>query len=106
MVDFISIFIQDKAQTLRELKLPNDPSYSLMEMLRSSELPVLGTCDGMALCASCHIYIHSKHQLPPVNDEEQRLLDSLNNSHENSRLSCQLRIHESLHKLHIEIAPD
>ncbi len=77
-----------------------------MELLRSSELPIPGTCDGMALCASCHIYVLSDQHLSDKNEDEQRLLDSLANSHENSRLSCQLRMGESLHKLILEIAPE
>ncbi len=77
-----------------------------MEMLRASELPIAGTCDGLALCASCHVFIHSDNDLPLMNTSELQLLDSLPNSKSNSRLSCQLRMNESLHNLVIEIASE
>jgi ferredoxin len=103
-MDFITIFIKDKTQNKREFILPNDPAFSLMEMLRASELPVLGTCGGIALCASCHIYVLSDNALPKQNEEELKLLDSLHNYQSNSRLSCQLRMNDKLHQLTIEIA--
>ncbi|MBK8449896.1 MAG: 2Fe-2S iron-sulfur cluster binding domain-containing protein [Saprospiraceae bacterium] len=103
-MEFINIYIRDRSKTDHVIELPNDPAYSLMEMLRAAELPILGTCGGMALCASCHIYILSSHKLPNKNNAEEQLLDSLINSKENSRLACQLHIHESLDQLIIEIA--
>lgn len=103
-MEFITIYIQDKVHAKREFILPNEPAFSLMEMLRANELPIPGTCDGIALCASCHIYILSDHALTQKNDEEIKLLDSLPNSEINSRLSCQLRMNESLDKLYIELA--
>ncbi len=103
-MEYITIYIKDKTDKNRAVTLPNDPAFSLMEMLRAAELPILGTCGGMALCASCHIYIHSNHVLPEISEEEARTLDSLPNFKANSRLSCQLRISESLDQLQIEIA--
>jgi 2Fe-2S ferredoxin len=105
-MEFLTIFIKDKTQNIQEIILPNDPSFSLMELLRAAELPILGTCGGMALCASCHIYIHSNHTLPQKSDSENLVLDGLPNSQINSRLSCQLRMNDSLDKLFIELATD
>jgi 2Fe-2S ferredoxin len=103
-MEFITIYIKEKEQEIKKFLLPNDPSYSLMELMRAVELPVPGTCGGIALCASCHIYVLSEHNLSIANEEEISLLDSLPNSKNNSRLSCQLRINESLNNLIIEIA--
>ncbi len=103
-MDTIHIQVLDKHKNILELELPNDPAYSLMEMLRASELPVLGTCGGLALCASCHIYIHSNHDLPPLKEAEELLLDTLPNSNPSSRLACQLTISEGLNGLVCELA--
>lgn len=103
-MDFITIFIKDKTGFKHTLSLPNDASYSLMELLRSAELPVLGTCGGIALCASCHLYILSNHDLGPKSEAEEMMLDSLHNMQENSRLSCQLRINEMLDGLECQLA--
>jgi ferredoxin-2, mitochondrial len=103
-MEFITLYIRDKNSNLHEIQLPNDPAFSLMELLRAAELPILGTCGGMALCASCHIYIHSPVQLHEQNEAEERLLDSLMNSRDNSRLSCQIRMSDKLEGLILEIA--
>ncbi len=105
-MEFITVYIKDKTKINHEIQLPNDPAFSLMELLRASELPIQGTCGGITLCASCHVYIHSTHILPEQKEEEIKLLDSLHNFQKNSRLSCQLRINESLDKLEIEIAAE
>jgi len=75
-----------------------------MELLKDSELPILGTCGGMALCASCHIYVHSENNLPAIKDAEELLLDSLVNSQQNSRLACQIPVGDYLDQLILEIA--
>ncbi|MBK9108142.1 MAG: 2Fe-2S iron-sulfur cluster binding domain-containing protein [Saprospiraceae bacterium] len=105
-MDYIRIKVIDKTKEIHELELPNDPAYSLMELFRACELPVLGTCGGMALCASCHIFVHSANSLPDIKPEEAQLLDSLPNSAENSRLSCQLPVSELLDGLICELAAD
>ena len=44
-------------------------SMNMMELCKSAELPVEGTCGGMAMCASCHCYVESDHDLPEMSDE-------------------------------------
>ncbi|MBK8955762.1 MAG: 2Fe-2S iron-sulfur cluster binding domain-containing protein [Saprospiraceae bacterium] len=105
-MDTLLIKVIDKNKQVQELELPNDPAYSLMELFRACELPVLGTCGGMALCASCHIFVHSATLLPPMNDDEKQLLDSLPNSQENSRLSCQIPVSENINGLVCELASE
>ncbi len=105
-LEVIHIQIIDKLNQKHELQFPNDSSYSLMEMLRAAELPILGTCGGLALCASCHVYILSNQSLPNMKVEEEHLLDSLHNSKSNSRLSCQLRVNDILDGLICQLAPE
>ena len=50
-------------------------NLNLMELMKIHELPVEGTCGGMALCASCHVYIKSNHELPEMSNDEQAMLD-------------------------------
>jgi ferredoxin-2, mitochondrial len=104
MKEVITIYLRNKDGQFIPLEFPNEEGFSLMELLRASELPVLGTCGGISLCGSCHIYIHSQHALHPPSDEELQMLDTLHNCKSNSRLSCQLRINESLDQLKIELA--
>jgi len=70
------------------------------------ELPVEGTCGGMALCASCQIYSESDHDLLQRNDDEQAMLDEAWHVEDNSRLGCQIPISEKLEGLVVRIAPE
>ena len=79
---------------------------NLMEALKIYELPVEGICGGMAMCASCHCYIQSDHQLPPQKTDEEAMLDETTEVKGNSRLACQLHINNDLDGLEIELAPE
>ena len=49
----ITIFLKDRTGKEHELIAPTDMAMNLMELCKAYELPVEGTCGGMALCASC-----------------------------------------------------
>lgn len=79
------------------VEIPEGISLSLMEVLKGSDYPILATCGGMALCATCRVEVlNGLEQLPPAGDEELDILDTLPFADETSRLSCQLRVNESL----------
>lgn len=103
--NIINITVKDRKGEVHKLQAPTDMSLNLMEVLKSYELPVEGTCGGMALCASCHCYVHSDHDLNPASDDEEDMLDQAFFVEDNSRLSCQLKISESLDNLEVELAP-
>jgi len=105
MSDSIHIKVKDREGTIHELEAPTDMSLNLMEVLKAHELPVEGTCGGMALCASCHCYIQSDHELSTPSDDEEDMLDQAFFVEDNSRLSCQITIKESLDGLDVELAP-
>lgn len=104
-MDMIKITILDREGVEHELDAPTDMGLSVMELCKSYELPVEGTCGGMALCASCHVYVHSGHDLPEPTDDELAMLDSAFFVKTNSRLGCQIKLHDSLDGLKLELAP-
>jgi len=103
--NIISIKVIDRKGDTHELEAPTDMNLNLMEVFKSYELPVEGTCGGMALCASCHCYVLSDHELREASDDEEDMLDQAFFVEDNSRLSCQLKINESLDKLEVKLAP-
>jgi ferredoxin-2, mitochondrial len=103
--NIINIKIRDRAGKNHAVKAPTDMAMSLMEVCKSYELPVEGTCGGMALCASCHVYVISNHQLPAQNEAELDMLDQAFFVKENSRLACQIKIKNELDGLSVELAP-
>ena len=59
MDGIVNIKVTDREGVTHEIEAPTDMNMNLMEICKSYELPVEGTCGGMALCASCHMYILS-----------------------------------------------
>jgi 2Fe-2S ferredoxin len=76
-----------------------------MELAKASALPVEGTCGGMALCASCHMYVTSKHDLPSPSDDELNMLDQAFFVEQNSRLGCQIKLTDEMDGLEVRLAP-
>lgn len=89
----ITIYVADDAGQRTAHQLPTDMGLSLMEALKASDYPILATCGGMALCATCHIRLLEGSANPP-SDEELDMLDTLLNASDESRLSCQIRLSE------------
>jgi len=105
MEDIITITVIDREGGEHKLEAPTDMNMNLMEVCKSYELPVEGTCGGMALCASCHCYVESDHELPEQSEDEEDMLDQAFFVEDNSRLGCQIRIKEELDGLKVKLAP-
>jgi len=105
MDNIIRINIVDREGNDHILDAPTDMGMNVMEMCKSYQLPVEGICGGMALCASCHVYVLSDHTLPPPSEDEENMLDQAFFVKHNSRLSCQLKITEDLDGLSAALAP-
>lgn len=101
----VKITVIDRNDQAHELEAPTDMNMNLMEVCKSYELPVEGTCGGMAMCASCHCYVESEHELTEASDDEEDMLDQAFNVENNSRLGCQIPITEDLDGLVVKLAP-
>ena len=101
----INITVVDREGTPHDLQAPTDMNMNLMEICKSYELPVEGTCGGMALCASCHCYLESEHELPEQSEDEEDMLDQAFFVEDNSRLGCQIRLVDALEGLRVRLAP-
>jgi len=101
----IKLTVIDREDKPHELEAPTDMNMNLMEVCKAYELPVEGTCGGMALCSTCHVYVQSDHDLPELNDAEEDMLDQAFFVEDNSRLGCQLRITDELEGLVVRLAP-
>lgn len=101
----ILVTVVDRENAPHHLEAPTDMGLNLMELCKSYELPVEGTCGGMALCASCHVYVQTDHALPEPSDDELAMLDSAFFVQTNSRLGCQIKLHDELDGLEVRLAP-
>jgi ferredoxin-2, mitochondrial len=106
MKDLVNLTIIDRQGIATVHEAPTDMNLNLMEFMKAAEYPVKGTCGGMALCSTCHIYIESDHSLHPMTDDEEAILDQAFFVNAKSRLGCQIHIDESLDGLVFRIAPE
>ncbi|MFT5832589.1 MAG: ferredoxin [Cognaticolwellia sp.] len=105
MKDIINVTVIDREGVEHQLEAPTDMNMNMMEVCKAYDLPVEGTCGGMALCASCHCYILSDHELAEASDDEEDMLDQAFFVEDNSRLGCQIRIKEEIDGLKVRLAP-
>ena len=101
----IKVTVVDREDVEHNIDAPTDMNLNMMEICKASELPVEGTCGGMALCASCHCYVLTDHELPAASDDEEDMLDQAFFVEDNSRLGCQIKLHNGLDGLKIKLAP-
>ncbi|CAN5298912.1 2Fe-2S iron-sulfur cluster-binding protein [soil metagenome] len=101
----IRLTIIDREGVPHILEAPTDMNLNIMEICKAYELPVEGTCGGMALCASCQVYLESDTVLPEQSDAELGMLDEAFFVKNNSRLGCQIRITEEIQGIVLRLAP-
>lgn len=105
----ITIRITDRNGITHEVVAPTDMSMNLMEVIRSYELAeegTIGVCGGMAMCASCQVYIvEGQDLLTEMGAEEDAMLAEAFHVQDNSRLGCQIPITEEINGLQVQIAP-
>jgi len=102
----INITIIDREGKSQTYEAPTDMNMNLMEFCRAVELPVKGECGGMAMCATCQVYVESNTELPEKTDGEIDMLDQAFFVKENSRLGCQIHLHEGIEGLVVRLAPE
>ena len=102
----IKVTVLDREGNAQELEAPTDMNMNIMELCKAYELPVKGTCGGMAMCSTCHCYILSDHELPEMQDAEEDMLDQAFFVEDNSRLGCQLMLSDDMDGLKLQLAPE
>lgn len=106
MENTITVVIIDREGIRHELDAPTDMNMNVMELCRVYELPVEGACGGMAMCATCQCYLESDTTLPEQSDAELDMLDQAFYVKGNSRLGCQIHIHDAIDSIVLRLAPE
>ena len=102
----ININIIDRERNKHSIVVPTDMNMNLMEACKSYEFPIEGICGGMAMCASCHVYVNSDILLNDISEDEKAMLSEAFNIKSSSRLGCQIQITKELDGMTFEIAPE
>ena len=100
------VIVVDREGAERELDAPD--GVTLMEPLRDMDEGIAAICGGMCSCATCHVYVdlHWVGRLPEPMSDEGDMLGDLISRRDNSRLSCQITLKDSLSGLKVTIAPE
>jgi 2Fe-2S ferredoxin len=84
-------------------------SLSVMEAIRDAGFDeLLALCGGVCSCATCHVYVDPAFAtlLPAISEDEDDLLESSSHRRPTSRLSCQIRLDDTLSGLRVTIAEE
>lgn len=104
----VNLKITDRNGMLHEIIAPTDMSMNLMEVIRSYELAeggTIGVCGGMAMCASCQVYVvEGGENLQEMGEEEEAMLSEAFHVKDNSRLGCQIFVTPEIEGLEIQLA--
>jgi 2Fe-2S ferredoxin len=93
-------------QTGTEHEIEGVAGWRVMEIIRDHGLPIKAECGGACACATCHVYVDPAwiDKIAPMRDEENEMLDEAFDLQDNSRLSCQIIMDESLDGLKLTLA--
>lgn len=89
-------------------EMPLKPGNTLMQAITDAGVSdLLALCGGVCSCATCHVHVAPSFvdRLPPRSEDEQALLELSEHFCDTSRLSCQIRLDDSLAGLQVTIAP-
>lgn len=66
---------------------------------------VLGECGGSLACGTCHVYVDERFAplLPPIEGDEDAMLELASDRRDTSRLCCQLRMTTELDGLVLQV---
>ena len=88
----IKVTYIDCEGTAREIEA--EEGIDLMDVAVDNLVPGIdGDCGGVAACATCHVHVAPDwlNKLPPMEEEEDAMLELADDRNESSRLACQLK---------------
>ncbi|HVZ46555.1 MAG TPA: 2Fe-2S iron-sulfur cluster-binding protein [Ramlibacter sp.] len=78
---------------------------TVLEAAKANDLPMVGTCGGSMVCATCHVKICAadRARLPPPTEDEEDTLDLAFGVTADSRLGCQIELTDALEGIRIQL---
>jgi ferredoxin len=89
--------------TERPIDVPS--GTTILEAAKANDLPIVGTCGGSMVCATCHVMIDGpdRAKLPPPSEDEEDALDLAFGVTADSRLGCQIHLADELDGIRIRL---
>lgn len=90
-------------------RLEVEEGVSLMEAAVKNGIPgIPADCGGACSCATCHVYFSPEwfERLSPMAADEEAMMESVDDPHPTSRLSCQVRLVAALDGIEVRVPED
>jgi 2Fe-2S ferredoxin len=92
-----------------EREIIGETGLSVMEVIREGGVDeLLALCGGGCSCGTCHVHVDPEFaaKLPPIDEDEDDVLDGVDGRDATSRLSCQLPFGPALDALRVRIGEE
>ncbi len=88
-----------------ERELEAAAGSTILDIARTADLPLEGTCGGQMACATCHVVVDAAwaKRLPRPSPEESEMIALAVRPQPRSRLGCQVRLADELDGLRFEV---
>jgi len=87
-------------------KVVDAPAGStILEIAHSNNIDIEGACEGVMACSTCHVIVEPEWhcKLPPLEEDEQDMLDLAVGLTRTSRLGCQIVLTEAIDGLTVRL---
>jgi 2Fe-2S ferredoxin len=101
----ITVHFIDSAGASKRIECKTGQSL-MQAAVKANVAGIEGECGGMMTCGTCHVYVREPFasKLPPRSSDEDAMLDyTAQARRDNSRLSCQIALDESLDGLTVDL---
>ncbi|MEU1984503.1 2Fe-2S iron-sulfur cluster-binding protein [Nocardia sp. NPDC019395] len=88
----------------QERVVAGEAGKTIMQVAVQAGIPgIVGECGGDMSCATCHVYCADQTGFKPASADEQDLLELVDDLRDSSRLSCQMKLTETIAEVSVEV---
>lgn len=81
-----------------------EAGLTIMQVAVNAGIPgIIGECGGDMSCATCHVYLEDQTRFKRRSADEEDLLELADRVRPVSRLSCQLKLTDSITEVELEV---
>ena len=97
------VFFIERSGERKEIEVPEN--HSVLQAAHAGGIDMEGACEGSMACSTCHVIVEPEWhcKLPPLEEDEQDMLDLAVGLTRTSRLGCQIALTEAIDGLTVRL---